>query len=313
MVNQLKTLYIVVPCYNEDESLPETNQVLGELLRRLQRSGKISSKSRICYVDDGSKDNTWHVIEHFCTGCENVAGIKLSRNRGHQNAVMAGLMAVRKSCDMAVSIDADLQDDPDAIETFVDHYLEGYEVVYGVRNDRTSDTSFKRSTAESYYKLLKLLGVEIVFNHADYRLLGSRALDALSEFEESNLFLRGIVPQLGFKSTTVEYARNPRKYGESKYTLSKMLSLAAEGVTSFSVKPLRMVTAFSALLTCICVIAWVVTLIAGLSGTEAIILSVWSACALILLAVSLIGEYIGRTYLEVKHRPRYFIDEYINK
>ncbi len=310
---QPKTLYIIVPCYNEEAVLPDTNNTLVQLLDRLLLSGKVSGSSRICYVDDGSKDGTWALIQSFCNNSNNVSGIKLSRNRGHQNAVLAGLMTVRGSCDMAVSIDADLQDNPDVIEQFVDHYYDGCEVVYGVRSDRDSDTSFKRSTAQSYYKLLELLGVEIVYNHADFRLLGKRALDALAEYGESNLFLRGIIPQLGFKTATVEYARTARLAGESKYTLSKMLSLAADGVTSFSVKPLRMVTAFSVLLFLICVIGWVFNLISGISFSESVILSIWSACSMILLAVSLIGEYIGRTYIEVKQRPRFFIDEYINK
>jgi len=313
MDTQLKTLYIVVPCYNEEEALPETNDVLLRLLDRLQSCGKISDSSKICYVDDGSKDNTWNLISEYCCSRKNVSGIKLSRNRGHQNAVMAGLMTVRTCCDMAVSIDADLQDDPNVIEQFVDHYLNGCEVVYGVRNDRNSDTSFKRSTAQLYYRFLELLGVEIIYNHADFRLLGKRALDALAEYGESNLFLRGMVPQLGFKSAAVEYARSSRNAGQSKYTLAKMLSLASEGVTSFSVKPLRMVSAFSVLLFTVCVLCWIVNLISGVSFSEAMILSVWSACSLILLAISIIGEYIGRTYIEVKRRPRYFIDEYINQ
>ncbi len=312
MDNQPKTLYIIVPCFNEEEALAETHRVLCSLLDRLRLGGKISGSSRVLYVDDGSKDSTWDIIRGFCDH-GTAAGIKLSRNRGHQNAVMAGLMTARGCCDMAVSIDADLQDDPDVIEQFVDHYLSGCEVVYGVRCNRDSDTAFKRHTAEGYYRLLKLLGVEIVFNHADFRLLGSRALDAMAQYGETNLFLRGIVPQLGFRTASVQYSRSPRIAGESKYTLGKMLSLAAEGVTSFSVKPLRMLSCFSLVLLLVCVIGWIVSLAAGLDAVRAIILSVWSACDLILLAVSLVGEYLGRTYLEVKHRPRYFIDQYINR
>lgn len=310
---QPKTLYIIVPCYNEEEVLPVTNNTLGQLLDRLQLCGKISAGSRICYVDDGSKDRTWDLIQSFCCSCSNVSGIKLSRNRGHQNAVLAGLMTVRNSCDMAVSIDADLQDDPEVIEQFVDNYYDGCEVVYGVRCDRNSDTSFKRSSAQSYYKFLELLGVEIVYNHADFRLLGKRALNALSEYGESNLFLRGIIPQLGYKTATVEYSRTARQAGESKYTLSKMLSLAADGVTSFSIRPLRIVSVFSVILFLVCAVCWIFNLISGISFSEAVMLSIWSACSLILLSVSLVGEYIGRTYIEVKQRPRYFIDEYINK
>lgn len=307
------TLYIVVPCYNEEAALPQTDRVLNGILRDLIAKTQVSGSSRILYVDDGSKDSTWHLIEEYSSRPGSLcAGVKLSRNRGHQNALWAGLMTAKDRCDMAISLDADLQDDPNAIYQFVEHYRQGSDIVYGVRCDRSSDTSMKRSTAQGYYKLLELLGVEIIYDHADYRLMSRRALEALSSFGEVNLFLRGIVPQLGFKTSQVEYVRNPRTAGESKYTLGKMLSLAADGVTSFSVRPLRLITAFSCGLTAVCLIMWVVMLILGMTITSAILLSIWSACALILLALSVIGEYIGRSYMELKHRPRYFISQYTN-
>lgn len=307
------TLYLVVPCYNEEAALPETDRVLNTILSDLISQGRISEESRICYVDDGSRDDTWQLIEEYASKPDSrVCGVKLSRNRGHQNALWAGLMTAKGRCDMAISLDADLQDDPQAIYQFVDHYHQGSDIVYGVRCDRSSDTAAKRSTAQGYYKLLELLGVEIVYDHADYRLMSKRALEALSSFGEVNLFLRGIVPQLGFKTSQVEYIRNARTAGESKYSLGKMLSLAADGVTSFSVRPLRLITAFSCLLTGICLLMWCIRLILGMTMAHAILLSVWSACALILLALSVIGEYVGRSYMELKHRPKFFIDKYTN-
>lgn len=307
------TLYVVVPCYNEEAALPETDRVLNSILSDLISQGQVSESSRICYVDDGSSDSTWQLIEEYSSKAgSRAAGVKLSRNRGHQNALWAGLMTAMDRCDMAISLDADLQDDPQAIYSFVEQYHQGSDIVYGVRCDRSSDTSMKRSTAQGYYKLLELLGVEIVYDHADYRLMSKRALEALSSFGEVNLFLRGIVPQLGFVTSRVEYVRNPRTAGESKYSLGKMLSLAVDGVTSFSVRPLRLITAFSCVLTVVCALMWIIRLIIGMTADHALLLSIWSVCALILLAMSVIGEYIGRSYMELKHRPRYFISQYTN-
>ena len=234
----MKTIWLVVPCYNEEEVLPETSKQLKNVMSSMIENGKISPESKIAFVNDGSKDNTWNIISTLCTGDGIFAGINLSRNKGHQNALLAGLMTAKKYADAVISLDADLQDDVNAIEKMVDNFIAGDDIVYGVRSSRKTDTFFKRFTAEGFYKFMAAMGVEIVFNHADYRLMSRRALDALSEFDEVNLFLRGIVPQIGFKTSTVEYERKERLAGESKYPLKKMLSFAFEGITSFSVRPL---------------------------------------------------------------------------
>ena len=237
----MKTIYFVVPCYNEQEVLPETSKRLLEKLNSLIECGKIKSDSRIVFVDDGSRDETYNIISSLHKENEKFCGIKLSRNQGHQNALLSGLMTVRDKCDGAISLDADLQDDINAIDEFIDKFNEGYEVVYGVRSSRKKDTFFKRFTAQTFYKLMLFFGVDMVYNHADYRLMSRAALDALSDFKEANLFLRGIVPLVGFKSTTVSYERQERFAGESKYPLKKMISFAIDGITSFSIKPIRMV------------------------------------------------------------------------
>lgn len=310
----METLYIVIPCYNEQEVLPETLRRLDAKLTALEADGRISPDSRVLLVDDGSRDRTWALIDEAARQQEWVEGIKLAHNRGHQNALLAGLMTAREHADIVVSMDADLQDDVDAIDGFLDQRAEGCDIVYGVRAARTTDTAFKRTTAEGYYKLLKLLGVEIVFNHADYRLMSRRALDALAEYHESNLFLRGIVPSLGFKTAEVTYERAARFAGESKYPLKKMLALAFEGVTSFSVKPLRLVTAIGVLLCVLAglgLLAALIVLLCGLpvAGWVVVLGSVWLVGGLELIAIGLVGAYIGKIYGEVKARPRYILEE----
>ena len=314
----MKTVYLVVPCYNEEEVLPETVKRLTTKLSQLCEEGKISRDSRIMFVNDGSRDNTWELICKFNREYDTVCGLKLSRNQGHQNALIAGLDAVRSRCDAAITLDCDLQDDVDAIDRFIDAFIEGNDVVYGVRSSRKKDTFFKRTTAQGFYKFMKLLGVDVVYNHADYRLMSRRALDALSEFSEVNLFLRGMVPLVGFKSTTVEYERSERFAGESKYPLKKMLAFAFDGITSFSVKPIRMILSLGVIIMLISLIFLIYTLIVKLVGsTEAgwssLFGSVWFLGGLQLFAIGLIGEYIGKIYKETKRRPRYFIDQLLIK
>ena len=308
------TLYIVVPCYNEEEVLPETARRLEDKLRALMSAGKVSARSRVLFVNDGSRDKTWALIEQLHRGGRLFCGVNLSRNRGHQNALLAGLMTAKDRADMVVSMDADLQDDVDAIDAMVDKYLDGVDIVYGVRSSRKTDTFFKRTTAEAYYRVLALLGVETVFNHADFRLMSRRALDGLAGFTEVNLFLRGIVPMIGYRTDTVEYQRGTRFAGESKYPLKKMAALALEGVTSLSVKPLRMITAmgFLVFLASIVMIAYnVVRWATGntVTGWASLACSVWLIGGLILLSLGVIGEYLGKLYLESKGRPRFLIQE----
>ncbi|MDR0861351.1 MAG: glycosyltransferase [Oscillospiraceae bacterium] len=310
---QFNTLYIVIPCYNEEEALPKTAEVVLTKLRALEGAGRVSPQSRIMLVDDGSRDRTWETIAGLCDGSEYFAGVKLSRNRGHQNALLAGLMTARNHADLTISMDADLQDDIDAIDKMVEHYLAGADVVYGVRSKRAEDTFFKRMTAEGYYKVLAKLGCQVVFNHADYRLLSRRALDALAEYGEQSLFLRGIVPMLGYKTATVEYERHARELGESKYPLSKMLSLAADGVMGLSLKPVRYVLT-AGLITLLLSGAFLVFALLGLIwgypflGWKLIVFSIWFVGGLLLTSLGVVGEYAGRAYMESKHRPRYFIE-----
>lgn len=307
-------LYIIIPCYNEEEVLPMTSGLFLDKLKWLIREGQISDSSRILFVNDGSTDSTWDIITELSEYDNHYVGISQSRNRGHQNAVWAGLMEAKDRCEITISIDCDGQDDINAMDEMVAAYAEGNDVVYGVRSNRESDTFFKRFTAESYYKLLNFMGAEVVFNHADYRLLSSRVIEGLSEFEEVNLYLRGMVPMVGYKSTTVEYKRHKRIAGESHYPLSKMMSLAFNGITSLSVKPLRIIIIFGfiiALLSFVGVIwAVIATIIghavAGWASTTSIICFV-SGVQLICLGV--IGEYIGKIYIETKHRPKYIISE----
>lgn len=306
-------LCIVVPCYNEQEVLPVTAQKLVLKYEALVKSEKISKESRIVFVDDGSSDSTWSIIDDLCQKTACIEGIKLSRNRGHQNALLAGLMTVKNGFDAVISMDADLQDDIDAIDKMVDSYLNGNEVVYGVRSNRKKDSVFKRWTACCFYKLMKWMGAETVYNHADYRLLGSKALSALADFEEVNLFLRGLVPILGFKTDTVYYERKERAAGESKYPLKKMLSFAFEGITSLSIRPISLILRLGVL----CVLLGVGTFIYAIvqhilgnttAGWTSIIASVWTIGGVQVLAIGVIGKYIGKIYLETKRRPRYIIE-----
>ena len=310
-------LYIVVPCYNEEAVLGETSKRMLELVHDMQNKGLISNESRICFVDDGSKDDTWKIIDKLTKEHKEIAGIKLACNAGHQNALFGGLMTVKNDCDCAISIDADLQDDINVIPQMVENFKNGYDVVYGVRNRRDTDTFFKRNTAIGFYKLMHAMGVKIVFNHADYRLMSARALDALSQFPERNLFLRGMAPLVGYKSTCVYYDRSERFAGESKYPLKKMLSFAFDGITSFSVTPIRLISSLGAIVCIISVIMAIYTLIEKFagntdSGWASIMMSVWFIGGVQLLSVGLIGEYIGKMYKEVKRRPRFIIEAYVN-
>lgn len=307
-------LYIVVPCYNEEEVLPETARRLKEKLTALTAAGKIDAQSKVLFVNDGSKDRTWEIIRSIHEEDDRFSGVDLARNRGHQNALLAGLMTAMERCDMAISMDADLQDDIDAVDAMVDKYHAGADVVYGVRCARTTDTWFKRTTAEGFYKVMDKLGAETVFNHADYRLMSRRALEGLAQFGEVNLFLRGMVPMVGYNSAVVEYERGERFAGESKYPLKKMLAFAVEGITSLSVKPLRLITGLgfvifliSILMLAYSVVRWLMG--ATVLGWASMICSIWAIGGLILLSLGVIGEYIGKIYLETKGRPRYLIRE----
>ncbi len=309
----METLYFVIPCYNEEEMLPLTARALIEKMDKLIKDGRIAPDSKVLFVDDGSKDKTWELIEKLHRSVPMFTGIKLSRNRGHQNALLAGLMTAKEHADIIVSMDADLQDDINAVDGFLDKRAEGCDIVYGVRSSRDKDTKFKRWTARTYYKLLAKLGVEITYDHADYRLMSRRAVEALEKFEEVNLFLRGLVPMLGFKSDTVSYVRNERQAGESKYPLKKMLSFAIEGITSLSVKPIRLITTLGLLVFLISLIMLVYFFVLWLMdktvpGWPTTVVSVWALGGLQLLAIGVIGEYIGKIYLETKHRPTYLID-----
>jgi len=308
-------LSIVVPCFNEEEVLPETIRRLTALLERLVASGKLSDDSRICFVDDGSSDKTWTLIEKQSQVDSRIGGIKLSRNRGHQNALLAGLLSAPG--DAIVSIDADLQDDPEVIEQMLDHYHDGAQIVYGVRKARHTDTAFKRMTAEGYYRILQVMGVDVVFNHADYRLMGRRAIDALKDYGEINIFLRGIVPTIGLTTSIVEYDREERFAGESKYPLKKMLSLAIDGVTSFSAVPLRFIAAlglltfFGTILLSIWVVWTRFVSDDAIPGWASSVLPMYFLGGIQLLSIGIVGEYVAKIYTESKRRPRYFIDRII--
>lgn len=310
-------LCVVIPCYNEEEVLEITIKELVNKMNILIKDNKISDKSRIALVDDGSKDRTWSIIESLCDKEVLIDGIKLSRNRGHQNALLAGLMTVKESFDAVVSMDADLQDDINAVDGMLEAFEEGYEVVYGVRSNRQKDTIFKKTTAQAFYKLLKVMGVDIVFNHADYRLLSQRALQGLAEYKEVNLFLRGIVPMVGYKSTEVTYVRNERAAGESKYPLRKMIEFALEGITSCSVKPLRLIAVTGFMIFALSILYSVYVLIVHfmgetVEGWTTIALSIWLLGGLQIFSIGMVGEYIGKIYLEAKARPKYFVAEYIS-
>lgn len=310
-------LYLVIPCYNEEAVLHETAKRLKEKISTMISEGMISMKSRIMFVNDGSKDDTWNIIRKLHEKDSVFSGVSLSRNRGHQNALLAGLMTAKEYADMVISLDADLQDDIDAIDKFVEKYYEGYDIVYGVRNKRETDTFFKRNTALAFYKFQALMGVDAVYNHADYRLMSKRALEGLEGFKEVNLFLRGIVPLIGYQYTTVAYDRNERFAGESKYPLKKMLAFALDGITSFSIKPIRFVTmtGFIIFLGSILVILYsFIRKILGFTvgGWAFLACSIWLLGGIELLGLGVVGEYIGKIYNEAKQRPRYIISDILN-
>lgn len=307
-------LCIVIPCYNEEEVLPETSKQIIKKLDELIKSQKISKDSKVLMVDDGSKDKTWSLILELSQKNEVLEGLKLSRNKGHQNALLAGLMTAKENFDMVISMDADLQDDINAIDKMIDEYIGGSDIVYGVRSSRKKDTFFKRSTAQSYYKIMKHLGVEIVYNHADYRLMSKRAIEGLAKFDEVNLFLRGIVPLIGYRYSIVEYERGERFAGESKYPLKKMLSFAFDGITSFSVKPIRMIASLGFIIFVISIIALIYSLISKFFfytniGWTSLICSIWMIGGIQLLSIGIIGEYIGKIYMETKKRPKFIIEK----
>lgn len=317
-MNSPPILWFVIPCYNEgsagDYCIRKTAPAFIAEMVSLISSGSCSSDSRICYVDDGSSDDTWDVIKQLSVEDPLIVGVRLSRNQGHQNALLAGLMEARRHCDIAISMDCDGQDDPRAIKEMVDAYYGGFDVAYGVRSSRATDSPFKRLTAEGFYKLMNAMGAEVVFNHADYRMLSKRALDGLSEFGESNLFLRGLIPMIGYPSTTIEYERAERSAGKSHYPLSKMLALALNGITSLSTKPIRIVSGLGISFSLIGLfgIGWaIVSMLLGyaVAGWASTICIICLIGGLQFLCLGVIGEYIGKVYLEVKHRPRYIIAE----
>lgn len=313
----MSTLYIVIPCYNEEAVLCETAKRLKEKCLSLIEKQKISSDSKIVFVNDGSNDKTWNIIEELHASDKLFSGINLAKNKGHQNAVLAGLMTVKSLCDVSITMDADLQDDINAIDEMIDKFSEGYDVVYGVRKSRKKDSFFKRFTAEGFYKLMKKMGVDIVFNHADFRLMSKRVLDALEGYHEVNLFLRGIIPQIGFKSDVAYYERNERFAGESKYPLKKMVAFAVEGITSFSVKPLKLITKAGLLLFSLSTIAFLSFFISSFFKyidlfAVGIICSIWAVCGIQAIFLGIVGEYIGKIYFETKGRPRYIIESFLN-
>ena len=309
-------LYIVVPCYNEEDVLPVTAPMFKEKLNSLSSEGLIATESRILFVNDGSKDRTWEVLTDICNTDSVFCSIKLSRNRGHQSALLAGLMEAKEYADITISIDCDGQDDINAMDEMIKAYKDGCEIVYGVRNDRSSDTFFKRSTAQGYYKILNALGGEVIYNHADYRLVSSRVLNELANYKEVNLFLRGMFPMIGFKSTCVEYCRHERLAGSSKYPLSKMLTLAFDGITSFSVKPIRIITALGGMTVLLSFGLIIYALISWITGHVVVgWASSFIGTTLIggiqLISLGVIGEYVGKIYMETKARPRYIVEERI--
>lgn len=307
-------LYIVVPCYNEQEVLEETAKRLREKYESLMADGRITKDSKIVFVNDGSKDNTWSIISKLSAENEIFGGICLSRNRGHQNALLAGLMSVRTYADCVISMDADLQDDINAVDGMLEKFEEGNDIVYGVRSRRATDTFFKRFTAEGFYKLVNAMGAEVVFNHADYRLMSARAIEGLAQFDEVNLFLRGIIPMIGYKSDIVYYERAERFAGESKYPLKKMLAFAWEGITSFSVTPLKFTFLFAVLSFVASFGMTVFSIVSAILGYGAPLwatvgLQIWLAVGIVLLAIGILGEYLGKVYREVKHRPSFLISQ----
>ena len=313
-MNKLPILYIVVPCYNEEEVLYETTKRLKVKLKEIIKSKKVSNQSRVMYVNDGSKDKTWDIIKEINNNEELFTGISLSRNRGHQNALLGGLLTAKNYADVVISMDADLQDDIDAIEKMIDKYHEGNDIVYGARSTRKKDSFFKRFTAETFYKLMKYLGVDCVYNHADYRLTSKKVLDEFSNFKEVNLFLRGMFPLVGFKADIVYYERNERYAGNSKYPLKKMLNFAWDGITSFSVKPLRLICILGFIILFISVAIMIYSIIRKLTGNTVpgwtfLSISIWFIGGIQMISIGIIGEYIGKIYQETKRRPRYIISE----
>ena len=314
----MEKLYVVIPCYNEEEVLKETKKRLREKMNNLIHAKMISKESKIIFVNDGSKDKTWDLIQQFYEEDKLFGGINLSRNRGHQNALLAGLLTVKDDADIVISMDADLQDDIDAIDSMIEKRNDGADIVYGVRSSRKKDSFFKKTTAQGFYRVMNFLGVDVIYNHADYRLTSKKVLDNLSNYKEINLFLRGIFPLIGFKSDVVYYERNERFAGESKYPLKKMLNFAWDGITSFSVKPIRLVLnigIFIILVSFFMILYSIIQKIFGntVDGWTFIVCSLWLLGGIQMLSLGIIGEYIGKIYGEVKSRPRYIIDEYIIK
>jgi len=306
-------LYLVIPCYNEEEVLHETAKRLLEKMNSMFERELISKESKIMFVNDGSKDRTWEIIEELHASNPIYSGVKLSRNKGHQNALLGGLMTAKEKADITISLDADLQDDVDVIDRMVEKYYEGNDVVYGVRSARKTDTFFKKFTAQSFYKIMKAMGVDIVYNHADYRLMSKRALEGLEQFKEVNLFLRGIVPLIGYQSDIVTYERHERFAGESKYPLKKMLAFATDGITSFSIKPIRLITTCGFLIFVVSILMLLYFLVVHFTGQTvhgwtSTIVSIWAIGGLQLLAIGIVGEYIGKIYLETKERPKFIIE-----
>ena len=312
----MTTLYLVLPCYNEEEVLPSTARILKEKMNALMTAGKITDESHVVFVNDGSKDRTWELIRQLNAEDPLFRGISLSRNRGHQNALLAGLMTVKDECDAAITLDADLQDDVNAIDGMLAKFEEGNEIVYGVRSSRGKDSFFKKSTALAFYRLMNRLGAETIENHADFRLMSAKAIRALESFGEVNLFLRGLVPLLGFRSDNVYYERKERTAGETKYPLKKMLAFAFEGITSFSIKPIRLIALLGAVIFFGSIVMLVYSLVRHftghtISGWTSLAVSIWALGGIQLLSLGVIGEYVGKVYLESKKRPRYIVDEYL--
>lgn len=313
----MQRLIIVVPCYNEEEILPYSIEKLTGVIKNLIEKSKIASNSGILFVNDGSKDKTWEIIQNEYAKNPYVYGLGLAGNVGHQNALFAGLQTAAEICDFSISIDADLQDDIEVIEQMVDKYLSGADIVYGVRSERKTDTFFKRFTAQSFYRIMEMMGVKTVYNHADFRLMSARAMKQLGQYKERNLFLRGMVPLIGYKTATVTYARKERLAGESKYPLKKMLSFAWDGITSFSIKPISMIMAFGGVIVACSVIAFIYTLVSYFMGHvspgwSSLMISIWFLGGVQLLFIGVVGQYVGKTYIESKERPRYNVEKFLN-
>lgn len=313
----MQRLIIVVPCYNEEEILPYSIEKLTGVIKNLIEKSKIASNSGILFVNDGSRDGTWEIIQNEYAKNPYVYGLGLAGNVGHQNALFAGLQTAAEICDFSISIDADLQDDIEVIEQMVDKYLSGADIVYGVRSERKTDTFFKRFTAQSFYRIMEMMGVKTVYNHADFRLMSARAMKQLGQYKERNLFLRGMVPLIGYKTATVTYARKERLAGESKYPLKKMLSFAWDGITSFSIKPISMIMAFGGVIVVCSVIAFIYTLVSYFMGHvspgwSSLMISIWFLGGVQLLFIGVVGQYVGKTYIESKERPRYNVEKFLN-